>query len=94
MGAIFHVPVEADVPLDSLRGRFERIACLDMRGAALQTAEFKSFDCYVFGNEARGLPREHLITLDAQPFSIAGCGAIDSLNLASALTICVYELAR
>jgi RNA methyltransferase, TrmH family len=94
MGAIFHVPVEADVPLSSLRARFERIACLDMRGATLQSPAFKSFDCYVFGNEARGLPREHLIELDAQPFSIAGCGAIDSLNLASALTICVYELTR
>ena len=31
MGAIFHVPVEIDVPLASLPGRFSRIACLDLR---------------------------------------------------------------
>lgn len=94
MGALFHVPVEADVPLASLRGRFERIASLDMRGSSVQSPEFNSFDCYVFGNEARGLPREAMITLDARPFSIEGGGAIDSLNLASALTICAYELSR
>ena len=32
MGAIFHVPVEIDVPLDSLQARFGRIACLDTQG--------------------------------------------------------------
>ncbi len=94
MGAIFHVPVESEVELDALRGRFERIACLDMTGANIQSTGFKAFDCYVFGNEARGLPREKMIALDAQPFAIAGCGVIESLNLASAVNICVYELNR
>lgn len=94
MGAIFHVPLETDVPLDSLSGRFEHIACLDMHGTNLQSPQFRSFDCYVFGNEARGLPREHLKDLAAQSFSIAGSGAIESLNLASAVTISLYELTR
>jgi len=94
MGAIFHVPMELDVELHSLRGRFARIACLDMTGEPLQSPGFKAFDCYLFGNEARGLPREQLATLDAKPFTIAGRGAIESLNLASAVTMCVYELNR
>ncbi len=92
-GAIFHVPVELDVPLAALRGRFQRIACLDMQGDPVTSPGFKAFDCYVFGNEARGIPREHL-TRDVQAFSIPGSGAIESLNLASAVNVCVYELKR
>jgi RNA methyltransferase, TrmH family len=94
MGAIFHVPIELDVELDSLSTRFPRIACLDMQGETLQSASFKTFDCYVFGNEARGVPHEQLIALDAQPFTIAGSGVIESLNLAAAVNMCVYELNR
>jgi TrmH family RNA methyltransferase len=94
MGAIFHVPLELDVELHSLRERFARIACLDMTGESLQSAAFKAFDCYLFGNEARGLPREQLAALDAKPFTIAGGGNIESLNLAAAVNMCVYELNR
>ena len=94
MGAIFHAPIELDVELDSLRTRFERIACLDMNGERVQSASFKAFDCYLFGNEARGVPREQLIALNAQPFTIPGCGAIESLNLAATVNMCAYELNR
>lgn len=94
MGAIFHVPVELDVELESLRQRFERIACLDMNGASLQSPGFSKFDCYLFGNEARGLPHDAIVALGAQPFTIRGGGAIESLNLASAVNMCVYELNR
>jgi RNA methyltransferase, TrmH family len=93
-GAIFHVPIEQNVALDSLGGRFKQIACLDMRGDPIQSPGFKSFDCYVFGNEARGIPREQLTTLNAKAFSIPGSGAIESLNLASAVNVCVYEMKR
>ena len=94
MGAIFHAPMELDVELDSLRTRFEHIACLDLNGERLQSASFKSFDCYLFGNEARGVPREQLLALNAQPFTIPGCGAIESLNLAATVNMCAYELNR
>ena len=94
MGAIFHVPLELDVELAALKTRFARIACLDMNGEHVQGLSFKKFDCYLFGNEARGVPREQLETLGATPFTIGGCGAIESLNLASAVTICAYELSR
>ena len=94
MGALFHVPIELDVPLSALRRRFQRLACLDMQGEPLHTAGFKTFDCYLFGNEARGLPREQLAALNAQSFAIAGGGAIESLNLAAAVNMCAYELNR
>ncbi|KTT19824.1 rRNA methyltransferase [Pseudomonas oryzihabitans] len=94
MGAIFHTPLELDVDLDGLPERFPRLACLDMQGEPVQSAEFKTFDCYLFGNEARGVPRDQLSTLNAQPFTIAGSGAIESLNLAATVNICAYELSR
>ena len=94
MGAIFHVPLEIDIELATLATRFERIACLDMRGGSLQTASFPQFECYLFGNEARGIPREQLAAFDVTPFTIAGGGAIESLNLAAAVNMCVYELNR
>jgi RNA methyltransferase, TrmH family len=95
MGALFHVPVEAEVELRSLGRRFARIACLVLQGKRLPAAEFAEFDCYLFGNEARGLPGEELLALKARAFTIAGSAArIESLNLASAVGMCVYELNR
>ncbi|MFT3931741.1 MAG: RNA methyltransferase [Spongiibacteraceae bacterium] len=94
MGAIFHVPIEIDVPFATLPSRFSRIACLDMQGESIGGNNFKTADCYVFGNEARGVPREQLASLRCENFTIAGGGAIESLNLASAVNICVYELSR
>jgi RNA methyltransferase, TrmH family len=94
MGAIFHVPVEIDVPLESLRARFARIACLDLEGQPITTPDFRKFDCYVYGNEGRGLPAEALAALDARPFTIAGTSAIESLNVAATVNICQYELTR
>ncbi len=94
MGAIFHVPMELDVPLDFLNKRFKNIAYLDMQGSALSEPNFKHFDCYLFGNEARGVPRDQLTSLNASAFTIAGTGVIESLNLATAVNICMYELMR
>jgi TrmH family RNA methyltransferase len=83
MGAIFHVPVEIDVPLASLPARFARLACLDLRGEPITAPAFREFDCYLYGNEARGLPREALAGLQVQPFTIAGAGVMESLNVAA-----------
>jgi TrmH family RNA methyltransferase len=94
MGAIFHVPVEIDVTMDSLPARFGRIASLDLQGESISSPAFRKFDCYMFGNEGRGLPREALAALAAQPFTIAGTGAIESLNVAATVNICQYELNR
>jgi TrmH family RNA methyltransferase len=94
MGAIFHVAVEADVPIDILKRRFERLACLDMQGESISAADFKNFPCYVFGNEARGLPRPVIEALGMRRFTVRGSGAIESLNLASSVNMCAYEIRR
>ena len=94
MGAIFHVPVETDVPAETLPARFSRIASLDLQGQSIAAPAFRDFDCYIFGNEGRGLPREALAAIGAKPFTIAGSGAIESLNVAATVNICQYELNR
>jgi TrmH family RNA methyltransferase len=94
MGAIFHVPIELDVEVSTVAARYPRIACLDLQGSPLSSSGFADFDCYLFGNEARGLPREVLAALQAQAFTVAGGGAIESLNLAAVVNMSVYELNR
>jgi RNA methyltransferase, TrmH family len=91
-GAIFHVPIEIDVELETLSARFPRIACLDMRGETVRSAAFADFDAYVFGNEARGLPRAALGSIGVRAFTIPGGGAIESLNVATAVNLCVFAL--
>jgi TrmH family RNA methyltransferase len=92
MGALFHVPLETEVPLEDVAQRFDRIAYLDMQGKAISSEDFASFQCYIFGNEARGVPADHAIFKLAVAYSIAGSGAIESLNLASAVNMCAYQL--
>jgi len=94
MGAIFHVPVEIDVPMEALPARFDRIASLDLQGQPIAAPEFRDFDCYIYGNEARGLPRESLAGMHVPSFTIVGTGAIESLNVATTVHICQYELTR
>ncbi len=94
MGAIFHVPIEIDVSLDTLKTRFDQFACLDIDGEPLSTPSFSNHQCFIFGNEARGIPRESLSDLNLQSFSIQGNGVLESLNLATAVNMCAYELNR
>lgn len=93
-GAIFHVPFETGLAVETLPGRFPRIACLDLHGEPVRSERFRDCDCYVFGNEARGLPERTVDALRARAFTVPGCGAIESLNLAAVVNMCVYELNR
>jgi TrmH family RNA methyltransferase len=92
MGAIFYVPLLLDVSLNDIQSRFTRFAYLDLQGESITHSNFKSYGCYLFGNEARGVPSEALSKMQADAFTIAGSGDIDSLNLASAVTICSHQL--
>src|SRR5690606_11154518 len=43
MGALFHVPLEVEVPLEAIEQRFDRIAYLDMQGRAISSDDFAGF---------------------------------------------------
>lgn len=94
LGAHWHLPIETEVDIQSIATRYPRIARLDMHGASTRNADFRQFDCYLFGNEARGLPSSVIESVPTTPFTIEGRGTIESLNLASAVNMCAYELRR
>ncbi|MDO6749865.1 TrmH family RNA methyltransferase, partial [Gilvimarinus sp. 1_MG-2023] len=58
------------------------------------SGQFSQFDAYLFGNEARGVPHALLAPLAVTAFTIPGSGQIESLNLASAVNMSLYELHR
>lgn len=92
MGALFQVPMELEVTLAALEQRYQRFATLDLQGHSIRTPVFSDFDCYLFGNEARGLPPALGPQSTAMRFSIPGAGSLESLNLATAVSICAFAL--
>jgi len=93
MGGIFHVPIEREVGPDLLTQRFSRIAVLDMAGEDIRASGFAHYQCYCFGNEARGFPGDLSSALQARAYTIGGMGLIESLNLAASVGITVHQLA-
>jgi TrmH family RNA methyltransferase len=97
MGAVFTLPFESDVTLDDLRQRCKRVALMDAGGRPLASEGFAAADCLMFGNEARGASPEMKALAAGAVFSIPGAAAshaVESLNLATAVAVCAYELSR
>ncbi len=94
MGAIFDVPFEIDVTLEEVQNRYSRIALLDIRGSSIAENSFKDFECYMFGSESRGATAEMRSACDSSVFSVPGGQGVESLNLASTVNICAYELSK
>jgi TrmH family RNA methyltransferase len=86
MGAIFRVPI---VPFDEPAGR--RIALVPHGGTPLAELELSGETVFVLGAEREGLPNEVLEKCELHA-SIPQQG--ESLNVAMAGTIALYELTR
>jgi TrmH family RNA methyltransferase len=88
-GAIFRVPL---VPWDDVGGR--RVALVAHGGAPVaELADLESPLTIFLGAEREGLP-EHLVTQCDEAVSIPLPGAAESLNVAAAGAIALYELSR
>ena len=97
-GSIFHVPVVRDVgtedALSSLRAKGFAVIAMDMHGEEdLFEAEVPRSSAFVFGNEAHGLPPEILKAADHR-VRVPHAGRAESLNLAAAATVCLFEWVR
>jgi TrmH family RNA methyltransferase len=97
-GSLFHLPVVAGVPWPelaaTLRGRGLRLVGADPHAA--DTADRAPLDrpvALVLGNEAHGLPAEIAADLDLA-VRIPQAGRAESLNLAAAAAVLLYETAR
>ena len=97
-GSLFHLPIVRDVPTDrairELRGRGVRVLAMDGRGERdLYGVDLSGAVAFVFGNEAHGLPDDVLRAADAT-VHVPHVGPAESLNLAAAATVCLFERAR
>ena len=88
MGAVFRVPLAS---FEEPRGT--RVALVPRGGAALPDLELDGEVVFVLGAERDGLPAEVLDACDAHA-SIPQSGPAESLNVAMAGTIALYELSR
>ncbi|HVN11644.1 MAG TPA: RNA methyltransferase [Kineosporiaceae bacterium] len=106
-GSLFHLPVTTGVPLadavTALRRAGLAVLAADVAGGEdldhLQDAADRGAGplagpvAWVFGNEAWGLPDEALGDVDAV-VRVPVHGRAESLNLATAATVCLYATAR
>jgi len=88
MGALFRVPL---CGFDAPEGR--RIALVPRGGTPLPELDLSGDVVFVLGAEREGLPRDVLERCDARA-SIPQSGGAESLNVAMAGTVALYELAR
>jgi TrmH family RNA methyltransferase len=86
MGAVFRVPI---CPLDEAPGR--RVALVPRGGVPLAVLDLEGATLFLLGAEREGLPPE--LSVDAR-VSIPLNARAESLNVAMAGTVALYELAR
>lgn len=97
-GSIFHVPVAQNGTLEdtvvALRDAGLQVIAADVKGADLSRVRDTLAEptAWVFGNEAHGLPDEKLALVD-RVVKVPIYGHAESLNLATAASVCLYESA-
>jgi TrmH family RNA methyltransferase len=99
-GSIFHVPVAVGATLSDVRDRARlaglQVLAADIKGDDLLTARnegvLREPTAWLFGNEARGLTAEDLALAD-RGIAVPIYGHAESMNLATAASVCLYESA-
>lgn len=99
-GSIFHVPVAVDTELESVIDRVKavglQVIAADIKGADLLAARkagaLAAPTAWLFGNEAHGLSDEHYALAD-WVITVPIYGHAESMNLATAASVCLYESA-
>ena len=97
-GSVFHLPVVRGVAtaptILHLRGSGFRVLAMDAEADRdLYGIDLEGPVAFVFGNEAQGLPPEVVRLADAA-VRVPHAGKAESLNLAAAASICLFEWAR
>jgi TrmH family RNA methyltransferase len=101
-GSLFHLPIvlglEIGAAVDACRAAGMRILAADGEGPAdlddeADSGALSAPTCWLFGNEAWGLPA-HLRELADQVVRVPIHGRAESLNLSTAAAVCLYASAR
>jgi RNA methyltransferase, TrmH family len=88
VGAVFRVPL---VETDAAQGR--RVALVAHGGAPLQEVDLSGAVVLLLGAEREGLP-QHLLGADVVRATVPLPGGAESLNVAAAAAVALYERAR
>jgi TrmH family RNA methyltransferase len=99
-GSIFHLPVAVGASLGDVVARARaaglQVLAADVKGEDLLIARRDDLlaapTAWVFGNEARGLADEDLELVD-RVITVPIYGHAESMNLATAASVCLYESA-
>lgn len=99
-GSLFHVPVSVGVSLEDAVARAKALGytvlAADVSGDDLPDVRADGMldgpTAWVFGNEARGLTSEDLALVD-RAVKVPIYGKAESMNLATAASVCLYESA-
>lgn len=99
-GSIFHVPVAVGAELENVIERAHEdgltVLAADIKGEDLPAARIEGVldgpTAWLFGNEARGLSDEHFALAD-RAITVPIYGHAESMNLATAASVCLYESA-
>jgi TrmH family RNA methyltransferase len=99
-GSLFHLPVAVGAELESViekaKGAGLQVIAADIKGADLLAARkagaLVSPTAWLFGNEAHGLSDEHYALAD-WVITVPIYGHAESMNLATAASVCLYESA-
>jgi TrmH family RNA methyltransferase len=99
-GSLFHVPVAVGIDLPAVLKRCTesgvQVLAADVKGGDLLEARREGIlsapTAWLFGNEARGLTDENLALAD-RAVVVPIYGHAESMNLATAASVCLYESA-
>lgn len=99
-GSLFHLPVAIGAELESVVEKTKaaglQVIAADIKGADLlaarQAGALAAPTAWLFGNEARGLRDEHHELAD-WVITVPIYGHAESMNLATAASVCLYESA-
>jgi TrmH family RNA methyltransferase len=97
-GSLFHVPVaimpDLDAVLERVKAAGIQVLAADIKGEDLLSARpsLAAPTAWLFGNEARGLSDEQLALAD-RAITVPIYGKAESMNLATAASVCLYESA-
>lgn len=99
-GSLFHLPVaigaELELVVERARAAGLQVIAADIKGtdllAARKSGMLESPTAWLFGNEARGLTDEHYALAD-RAITVPIYGHAESMNLATAASVCLYESA-
>jgi len=99
-GSLFHVPVAVGAALSDVVARARaaglQVLAADIKGEDLLAARNENVlaepTAWVFGNEARGLGPEDLALVD-RVVTVPIYGSAESMILAAAASVCLYESA-